>query len=484
VELLGEFRGSGLSEATYLARNPHGRVVHVSRLLYLILSEVDGLRTPGEIAERVTVAFGRTVSAGNVEYLLANKLAPFGLLATSEPPGAVPPAGGRDPAILTLKLRRTLVPEPAVQQVARLFRPLFHPAAVVVVLACLIASGAWLTTSGRFGSAVGYVLLHPVLLLLALGLSVLSMLFHECGHAAACRYGRARPGVIGMGFYVVWPAFYTNVTDSYRLGRADRIRTDLGGVYFNGIFTLPLAAIYATTGYPPLLVAIVLIYLEISQQLLPSLRFDGYFILADLIGVPDLFRRMVPTLRSVIPGMRSDPTASALKPAARRTVTAWVLVVVPLLTAQLVLIIINVPRFAGTFVNSLNAQGHAVVAQFGGLHIAAGLVGLISALLLILPAAGLCYVLLLTGRRTLRFAVDLNRRHPASSLSHAVVSGASALASISGTRLGSSCGLLRERIRNPRASILGNTLPHGIMAYQSQLDALTRLQDHDDEAGN
>ena len=71
-----------------------------------------------------------------------------------------------------------------------------------------------------------------------LGLAVASMLFHECGHAAACRYGGARPGVIGVGFYVVWPAFYTNVTDAYRLGRAGRIRTDLGGVYFNAVFVL------------------------------------------------------------------------------------------------------------------------------------------------------------------------------------------------------------------------------------------------------
>jgi putative peptide zinc metalloprotease protein len=413
VELFGEFQGSGLTEATYLARDPGGRVVHVSRLLHLVLSEIDGTRTVSEIADGVTAAFGRTVSAGNVQYLLTNKLAPLGLLAASEPAGAAAPAAGQNAAILALRLRRTLLPAPAVQQVARLLRPLFSPVAVVAVLACLIASGAWLIGSGRFGSAFRYVLLHPMLLLLALGLSLLSMLFHECGHAAACRYGGARPGVIGMGFYVVFPAFYTNVTDTYRLRRAARIRTDLGGVYFNAIFTLPLAAAYLATGYPPLLVTIVLVYLEITQQLLPSLRFDGYFILADLIGVPDLFRRIVPTLRSFIPGRPADPVVRALRPSARITVTAWVLVVVPLLTSQLVLIILNVPGLARTFAHSLDAQAPAVVAQFEGGHVAAGLVSLISVLLLILPAAGICYVLLLTGRRTLRFAIDLNRRHPA-----------------------------------------------------------------------
>ena len=257
------------------------------------------------------------------------------------------------------------------------------------------------------------MLLHPLLLLLVLGLSVLSMLFHECGHAAACRYGGARPGVIGMGFYVIWPAFFTNVTDAYRLGRAGRIRTDLGGVYFNAVFALLLTATYLATGYPPLLAAVMLIYLEIVQQLLPSLRFDGYFILADLIGVPDLFRRIGPTLRSMIPGRSADPRVRNLKRAARITLTAWVLVVVPLLTSQLVLIILNAPGLARTFARSLDAQAHTLVAQFGRVDVPAGLVSVISVVLLVLPMAGICYILLLIGRRALRFAIVANRRHPA-----------------------------------------------------------------------
>ena len=40
---------------------------------------------------------------------------------------------------------------------------------------------------------------------------------------------------MGVGIYLVWPAFYTDVTDSYRLPRAARLRTDLGGLYFNAI---------------------------------------------------------------------------------------------------------------------------------------------------------------------------------------------------------------------------------------------------------
>src|SRR5205814_2135476 len=82
----------------------------------------------------------------------------------------------------------------------------------------------------------------------------------------------ARPGVIGVGIYVVWPAFFTNVTDSYRLSRAGRLRTDLGGIYFNAVFMLVLAGIYAATSSELLLLVIAVTHLEMLEQLLPFVR--------------------------------------------------------------------------------------------------------------------------------------------------------------------------------------------------------------------
>jgi putative peptide zinc metalloprotease protein len=391
-------------------RNPAGKVVQVSRLLHLVLSGIDGSRTTGEIATQVTTDFGRTVSAGNVEYLLVNKLAPLGLLAVE---GAQQAAGaGQDQALLALKLHRTLVPEAGVQRIANLFWPLFNPVVVVAVLAGLAASDAWLIRGGRIESALTYMLLNPLLILLVLGLAVLSLLFHECGHAAACRYGGARPGVIGVGFFVIWPAFFTNVTDTYRLGRAGRIRTDLGGVYFNAVFALALVDSYLATGYAPLVAALFLVHMEIIQQLMPSLRLDGYFILTDLIGVPDLFKRIVPTLRSLIPGRPADPRVRGLKRRARVTLTAWVLLVIPLLGGQLTLIVLDGPPLFKTFVRSVEAQARAVAASFGHIDVAAGLVSAVSLVLLVLPMAGLGYILLATGRRAVRGVIALNRRHP------------------------------------------------------------------------
>jgi putative peptide zinc metalloprotease protein len=411
VEPLGEYQGSGLTDATFLVRDPEGRVVQVSRLLHLVLSGIDGQREVSEIAARVSAEFGRTVSTGNVEYLLDHKLAPLGLLARAD--GAPGPASpGWDQGVLTLRFRCTLIPEAGVQFFARLFRPLFTPAVVVAALGGLIVSDVWLVRTGQLSTALGYVVIHPVLLLLILALTLLSTLFHECGHAAACRYGGARPGVIGMGVYVVWPAFFTNVTDAYRLGRAGRIRTDLGGVYFNAIFSAGLAAVYLATGYQPLLAAVLLVHVEMVQQLLPSLRFDGYFILADLIGVPDLFRRIGPVLRSLIPGRPADPRVQGLKRGARVTLTAWVLVMVPLIIVELGLMILNAPSLARTFAMSLADQAGALAEQLRRADIPAALLAVVSIVLLVLPMAGLSCILMITGRRLVRSVVAVNRRRP------------------------------------------------------------------------
>jgi putative peptide zinc metalloprotease protein len=407
VELLGEYQGSGLTKATFLARSPSGQVVHLSRLLYLVLGEIDGHRTVGEIAGRVSANFGRTVSAKNVDYLLANKLTPLGLVADEAA------ADRRDPMILTLKLRRTLIPAAGVQYIARLFAPLFAPPVVVVLLASLAAADVWLWRSGQILPSFTDTLTHPLLLLVVLGLSAVSILFHECGHAAACRYGGARPGRIGLGLYVLWPAAFTNVTDSYRLGRAGRIRVDLGGVYFNAIFAVVLAGIYRATGYGPLPAAVLLVHMELVQQLLPSLRCDGYLIMTDLIGVPDMFQRIGPILTSLIPGRPADPRVGDMRRTARVTLTAWVMIMVPLLGGELVLIILTIPRLAATFARSLTANTDALVAEFGRGEVAAGVVSVISVLLLVFPAVGLCYILVLTGRLAVRLTGRATRRHPA-----------------------------------------------------------------------
>ena len=57
------------------------------------------------------------------------------------------------------------------------------------------------------------------------------------------------------------------------------------------------------------------------RQLTPLVRFDGYHVLADITGVPDLYHRIKPTLLGMLPWRWRDPEATVLKPWARAVVT-------------------------------------------------------------------------------------------------------------------------------------------------------------------
>src|SRR5207248_4270206 len=138
----------------------------------------------------------------------------------------------------------------------------------------------------------------PGLLLVILVATIVSAGFHELGHAAALRYGGGFPRSMGAGLYLVYPAFYTDVSDNYRLGRWARVRTDLGGFYFNLLFALGMMALYAATGREFLLFVVVLIDVEIVHQFLPFVRLDGYWALADLTGMPDFFSEIPAFLRT------------------------------------------------------------------------------------------------------------------------------------------------------------------------------------------
>jgi putative peptide zinc metalloprotease protein len=194
--------------------------------------------------------------------------------------------------------------------------------------------------------------------------------------------------VMGAGIYVVWPAFYTDVTDAYRLNRRGRLRTDLGGIYFNSLFALGTAGVYLLTGFEPLLIVVLVQHFQIIQQLLPFVRLDGYYILSDLTGVPDLFTRIKPTLRSLLPG-RSDERADELKPWVRFAVTAWVVLLVPILLFTFGAIVINAPRIFATAYDSLLVHYDKARDAFGNGETGTGALSTVQMVTLALPAVGM-----------------------------------------------------------------------------------------------
>jgi putative peptide zinc metalloprotease protein len=397
IELIGVYEDSGYKEPPSIARRADGQIIQLPSLLYLIAEEADGRTSYDEIAERVSEETRRGVSANNVRFLVDEKLRPLGVLAQAD--GSSPELQKADP-LLALKLRVAAVPARVVRAITSVFYPFFFTPVWAAAVGALVAFDVWFFLFHGVAHSARALMYNPLLLLMVFGLVVLATALHEIGHATAARYGGAKPGVMGAGIYVVWPAFYTDVTDAYRLDRKGRLRTDLGGVYFNVLFILGLAAAYFVTGFEPLLIVVVVQHFQIFQQLLPLLRLDGYYILSDLTGVPDLFTRLKPTLKSILPGRKTEDSVRELKPWVRATITTWVLVLVPFLAFVFGAMVLNVPRIFATGWDSFFVQFHRADGAFGSGKTASGLVAILQMIALALPALGIAYSGSRAGGRT------------------------------------------------------------------------------------
>jgi putative peptide zinc metalloprotease protein len=264
---------------------------------------------------------------------------------------------------------------------------------VLVVLLGFLVADVILLKRGDLIGAVDQMLATPVLVPGVLIALPAAAILHELGHATACRYGGATPGRIGVGVYIVFPVFFTDVTDSYRLNRGGRLRTDLGGLYFNALTVIGLAIAYLNTGNGLFLLVLLLMQLEMVQQLVPAVRLDGYYVLSDLAGVPDLFARVRPVLRSLKRRQPADPRVRELKPYARKIVVAWVLMVVPVLAFGSGWLLWSLPVIVPRTWRAVAAEADAFVNAYHAVNLPQLALSAISIVALILPLVGIAILL-------------------------------------------------------------------------------------------
>ncbi|MDQ3756419.1 MAG: hypothetical protein M3394_01025 [Actinomycetota bacterium] len=397
VELLGELRDSGYTESRCVVRRADGQTIQVTALLYSLLETVDGQRDIEQLADELSRRCGKLVGPENVEYLLKEKLAPLGLLCDAS--GAPPPPQKPVP-LLALRFKVVVTDPERTRGITAPFAALFRSSIVVPVLVAFVVATWWVLFRHGLASGTRQAFDSPGLLLGAFALILASAGWHEFGHAAACRAAGATPGAMGAGLYMVWPAFYTDVDDSRRLGRWGRLVVDLGGLYFNAVAAVAFMAAWLVVRADSLLLVVAAQLLLMVRQLAPVIRADGYHILSDLVGVPDLFMHMRPTLAGMLPTNWGKP--QPLRPMARWVVRLWVLIVVPLLIWMFVGAVLLLPRLIATAWAGLSTHGRAALDASGdgdAIGVAAAVLKTAS---LVLPVAATTYMLSRVIRRSAR----------------------------------------------------------------------------------
>ena len=146
---------------------------------------------------------------------------------------------------------------------------------------------------------------------------VIAKILHEFAHAYTAKHFGCHVPTMGIAFLVLWPIPYTDATETWKLP-ARRQRMIVGAA---GMMAEMSLAAYATLAWSFLpaggmreaafILATVAWISSLAINLLPFLRFDGYYLLSDWLEIPNLHQQSFAWgqwwLREVLFGLGEAP---------------------------------------------------------------------------------------------------------------------------------------------------------------------------------
>src|SRR3954453_12391408 len=128
-----------------------------------------------------------------------------------------------------------------------------------------------------------------------LGLTLcITKILHEFGHGLSCKHFGGECHEIGVMFLVLTPCLYCNVSDSWMLpNRWHRAAIGAAGMYVELILASICTFIWWFTSPGPVnYICLNVMFISSVSTLMfnanPLLRYDGYYILSDILEIPNL----------------------------------------------------------------------------------------------------------------------------------------------------------------------------------------------------
>lgn len=197
--------------------------------------------------------------------------------------------------------------------VSILFSKTFLAVAVIAAIGGLyLVSRQWESFVGTFS----YVFTLEGLIVSFLSIALIKSM-HELGHAFVAHHYGCRVPTAGFALMVLMPLLYTDVTDAWRLKqRRQRLAIDIAGVVVELCTAAFALLLWSFMPDGPVRSAVFVLatagwILSIVVNTNPFMRFDGYYILSDFLGVENLqlraFRHMKWRLRTLLFRLSSPP---------------------------------------------------------------------------------------------------------------------------------------------------------------------------------
>ena len=213
-----------------------------------------------------------------------------------------------------------------------LLQPLFTRSFLVVLLVlgglgiylALRQWDAFLNTFLYFFSPTGAVFFGCAL--------VVTKMLHELGHGYQAKRFGCRVPSMGVAFLVMFPVLFTDTTESWRLNsRRQRLMIGAGGILVELSLALMATLLWSFLPDGParsaaFLVATVTWVTTLAINLNPFMRFDGYYLLTDFLGMQNLQQRAFALgrwqMREWLFGLK-EPEPEVFEPGMRRILTLY-----------------------------------------------------------------------------------------------------------------------------------------------------------------
>lgn len=273
------FDSSSLKEH-YILELRSGDKFVISKMLYDIIFYINKGKTFKETAEAISRSYSIDVKTKDIEQIIDVALIPK--ISVEEK---------REKQSFSMLFSKTLIPNRYISPISEKLSILMSQQVSTIILLIAIFLHALFYATLRLDIA-GLENLGLYEYFFPLTLIALSSFVHEIGHTTTLRkYSKRGEVSIGIALYWTLLVFYADVREAWYLKRRQRVMVDAAGIYFQFIFCSFIIILFMTLGFELLAYTVLVIHAMLIWALHPFLKFDGYWIVSDALGIPNLHKR-------------------------------------------------------------------------------------------------------------------------------------------------------------------------------------------------
>ncbi|WP_019639515.1 site-2 protease family protein [Paenibacillus fonticola] len=265
----------------YLIRFDNGLQMKVSEKIKTLFSYINGTNSVENLCDIMSKIYNEVFIFDELRSLIECNLLKQGVIVGNEKKAAHHSA---------ISFRTPIMDSSRLKKLCSILKSLFSIPLFIIFCILLILQ---FTLFIRY--SYGYSLFHALssyrLMIVSTLLLYLSAFIHELGHMTAAYRCNIKPKDVGIGLYFLTPVLFVDLSEAWSLPRKQRVLVDISGVYFQLWVFIIFQIIFIFNQSEYLLIANHFILLTVVSNLNPSLRFDGFWVLTDILGIPNLHTR-------------------------------------------------------------------------------------------------------------------------------------------------------------------------------------------------